>query len=437
MVNPERKKVLILTYYWPPSGGAGVQRWLKFTKYLNEFNYEPLIYTAENPEYPSIDESLFKDIPKNLTVLKTKVWEPYKIYKLFTSQKKGHRINTGFLNSEKKKGLAERISVWIRGNWFIPDARKFWIRPSIKYLTSYLKDHPVDVIVSTGPPHSMHLIGMGLAHQTGIPWVADFRDPWTTIDFYLDLMLSARADRKHQRLETKVVQTASAVTVINKEMKRQFEKMGVNNVNYIPNGFDPDDIPDKNVILDSKFSISHIGSIVPSRNPDNLWQVLSNLVSKDSVFASDLEIKLIGPSDWSVNRSIEKAGLDEYLNLIDYLPHQDAVEELTRSQVLLLLINQTPNAKGILTGKFFEYMSSGRPILAIGPVDGEVAEILNETRAGQIVGFNDQDTLEKQILEYYNKFRNKTLVTDSGNIDLYSRRSLTGKMVELFNELLQ
>jgi len=437
MVNPNRKKVLILTYYWPPSGGAGVQRWLKFTKYLREFNYEPLIYTAENPEYPSIDESLFRDIPENLTILKTKVWEPYKIYKLFTSQKKGHRINTGFLNSEKKKGLAERISVWIRGNLFIPDARRFWIKPSIRYLTSYLKDHPIDIIVSTGPPHSMHLIGMGLANQTGIPWIADFRDPWTKIDFYLDLMLSARADRKHHELETKVVQSASAVTVINKDMKHQFEKMGVNKIYYIPNGFDPDDIPNKNVLLDTKFSISHIGSIVPSRNPDNLWQVLSGLVSENSGFAGDLEIKLIGSSDLSVYRSIEKAGLGGYLNSVDYLPHKDAVESLTRSQVLLLLINQTPNAKGILTGKFFEYMSSGRPILAIGPVDGEVAGILNETRTGQIVGFNDRDELEKHILDYYKNFRNKTLVTDSGNIGLYSRKNLTGNMAELFNELLQ
>jgi len=437
MVNPKHKKVLILTYYWPPSGGAGVQRWLKFTKYLREFNYEPIIYTAENPEYPSIDESLFKDIPENLTVLKTKVWEPYKLYKVVTSQKQEHRINAGFLNSEKKKGLADKISVWIRGNWFIPDARKFWIKPSIKYLTNFLKDNPVDIIVSTGPPHSMHLIGMGLAHQTGIPWIADLRDPWTTIDFYLDLMLSARADRKHHRLEREVIQSANAVTVINKEMKRQFEKMGKNNINYIPNGFDPDDIPNKKILLDTKFSISHIGSIVPSRNPENLWQVLSGLVSEDSGFASDLEIKLIGPTDWSVNRSIEKAGLGGYLNSVDYLPHRDAVESLTRSQVLLLLINQTPNARGILTGKFFEYLSSGRPILAIGPVDGEAAEILNETRTGKIVGFNDRDKLEKHILDYYKNFRNKTLVTDSGNIDLYSRKSLTGKMGELFNELLQ
>ncbi len=446
MGAPQRKKVLVITYYWPPSGGAGVQRWLKFTKYLREFNYEPVIYTAENPEYPSFDESLYKDIPENLTVLRTRVWEPYKLYKWFTFQKKGYRINTGFLNEDKKKGLAEKISVWIRGNWFIPDARKFWIKPSVRYLSRYLKNNPVDVIVSTGPPHSLHLIALKVAGKFKLPWMADFRDPWTKIDFYQDLRLSKRSDRKHHRLEKQVINSADAITVINRDMKEQFEEMGAGNIHLISNGFDPEDFthtyknasgydgaePVKN---GEKFTLCHIGTIVPSRNPESLWTVLSSLVGENKDFASDLEIKLIGASDFSVTRSINENKLGEWVKVIDYLPHKDVISILKSSQVLLLLINNTPNAKGILTGKFFEYMNSGRPILAIGPVGGEVDQVIKETQTGQLIEFDDEENLKKQILEYYNLFKKNDLNTKPKNLENYSRKILTGKIVEVFNKL--
>jgi glycosyltransferase involved in cell wall biosynthesis len=444
MSEPGRKKVLILTYYWPPGGGAGVQRWLKFTKYMREFNYEPVIYTAENPEYPSIDESLYKDVPDNLTVLKTRVWEPYNLYKRFTLKKKGHRINAGFLNKDEKKGPGERISVWIRGNWFIPDARKFWIKPSIRYLIRYLKDHPVSLLVSTGPPHSLHMIACGVAGRMKLPWVADFRDPWTQIDFYQDLLLGPRADRKHRLLERKVLMSANAVTVISNEMKRQFEGMGGNNIRVIPNGFDPDDFDDpvenqdrhSGRSPDPEFSLTHIGTIVPSRNPETLWRVLSELVTENKDLAEHLIIRMVGAIDYSVSRSLEEANLGPWVRTVNYLPHQEAVGLLKSSQVLLLLINNTSNAKGILTGKFFEYMNSGRPILAIGPTDGEAAQILKETGTGKMVDFNDRNNLKNLIFEYFNNYRQGGLNINAKNINKYSRKNLTGSMTELFTELL-
>ena len=208
------KKVLIITYYWPPSGGAGVQRWLKFVKYLRGFGWEPIVYTPENPEAPATDESLLKDIPDNLTVLRTRIWEPYSLYKNFIGQKKGETINAGFLSEKKKPGIAEKISVWIRGNWFIPDARKFWIKPSIIFLSQYLKNNPVHAVVSTGPPHSMHLIALGLKKQLHLPWLADFRDPWTNIDFYDKLMLTKFSNEKHKRMELEVLKNADKVVVV-------------------------------------------------------------------------------------------------------------------------------------------------------------------------------------------------------------------------------
>ena len=214
------KKALIISYYWPPSGGAGVQRWLKFVKYLRDFGWEPVVFCPENPEYPETDTSLFKDVPPGLEVLKLPIWEPYQAYKKLLGQKKEDKINAAFLSETKKNKTLEAISIWIRGNFFIPDARKFWISPAVKFLRRYLEKHSADVIISTGPPHSTHLIAMALATGSGIPWLADFRDPWTNIDFYKFLKLSSWADHRHHKLEMEVLQKANAVSVIRSEERR-------------------------------------------------------------------------------------------------------------------------------------------------------------------------------------------------------------------------
>jgi len=217
------KKALIITYYWPPGGGAGVQRWLKFVKYLREFGWEPVIYTPENGEMPVIDSSLEKDVPDGVTVIRRPIWEPYSLYKKFVGAGKDEKINTGFLTEKKRPGLAEKLSVWMRGNLFIPDARKYWIKPSVKFLRSYLKKNPVDVIISTGPPHSMHMIALPLSRELNVPWVADFRDPWTNIDYYKDLKLTKSADRKHHQMEKEVVTGATGIVVVGQRMKEEFE----------------------------------------------------------------------------------------------------------------------------------------------------------------------------------------------------------------------
>ncbi len=442
MSGPGLKKVLILTYYWPPGGGAGVQRWLKFTKYMREFKYEPVIYTAENPEYPSIDESLFKDLPDNLTVLKTRVWEPYKLYKWFTFQKKGHKINTAFLNEKRKQGLTEKLAIWIRGNLFIPDARRFWIKPSVKYLTRYLSENPVDLIVSTGTPHSLHLIALRISRRLGIPWVADFRDPWTKIYYQQSLMVGRLAGRRHQKLEQSVLRNAHAVTVVSQDMKRQFEEMGAPDVRLIPNGFDPEDFMDPAgdqapVVLDQYFSITHIGTLFPLRNPMNLWKALSELVSEHKDLGKDLKINLAGAMDYAVSKSIDEANLGDRVNRLGNVPFQEAINLMKRSRLLLLLIMNTPEARGILTGKLFEYMNAGRPILAIGPTDGEVGHVLKETLTGHIVEYQNKEAIKKQILDFYVQYREGTLKVTPTNIEKYSRKNLTAEMTDLFNEILQ
>ncbi len=433
------KKVLIITYYWPPSGGAGVQRWLKFVKYLKQFEWEPIVYTVENGEMPEIDHSLEKDIPSGTTILKQPIWEPYQAYKTLIGQKKSEKINAAFLNeSKKKKSILNDLAIWVRGNLFIPDARKFWIKPSIAYLTEYLKSNKVDAIISSGPPHSMHLIAKGLKKKfPQLKWIADFRDPWTNIDFYKDLKLSAMADRKHKQLEKEVLSMADRVISVGKTMSD--ELCAINNIpaqntkfSVICNGYDEEDLQQGHVIKDQKFSIAHIGTLVKSRNPEGLWQVLSDLTKTNHAFQDLLEIKLVGKLDISVVESLEKYGLMPYVRKIEYLPHNEVIIEQQRSKVNLLLVNNTPNAKGILTGKFFEYLSAGAPILAIGPTNGDLAEILNETKAGYISDFNDRENLKKNILLL---FENATPERDTEAIKKYSRRNLTKKLTEILNEL--
>ncbi|KPK81466.1 MAG: glycosyl transferase family 1 [Bacteroides sp. SM23_62_1] len=429
-----RKKALIITYYWPPSGGSAVQRWVKFVKYLKDFNWEPVVYTPSNPHYPVMDSSFTNDIPGDIIILRNKIWEPYKLFKWFTGRGKNENLITGFTYETKKSRFRDAISNWLRSNFFIPDARKFWIRPSVKYLTRYLLENPADVLITTGPPHSMHLIGLGIKKQLNIKWVADFRDPWTKIDFYSELLLTKYADKKHHTLEKAVIKQADQIIVVSETMKKDFINSGGKNIVVIPNGFDEDDFPDDPVETDQKFSIVYTGVLNQARNPKSLWEVFAEVISENKYFAKSLEIKLIGNIDHSILKNLDEYKLSDFVQKFDFLPHDRVIQYQRKAQVLLLPINNTPNAKGIITGKIFEYLAARRPILAIGPTDGDVADILAETQAGVISDFNDTVILKKNILHYYDQFLKKNLEIPTAFLDKYSRRELSKKLGQILNQ---
>lgn len=430
------RKVLIISYYWPPSGGAGVQRWLKFTKYLGEYGWTPVIYTPENPEMPSHDDSLAKNIPQGTAVVKQPITEPYDLYKKFIGQKKGEKINTGFLAESDKPRKREKMARWLRGNFFIPDARKFWIKPSIKFLKKYLKDHPVDAIVSTGPPHSMHLIAKGVHKTTGIPWLADFRDPWTRIDFYEELLLSKRAHRKHCKLEKSVLETATQVVAVGDLVLEEFREIAnIPHIECITNGYDEDDFAGIEVPLDSKFSLAHIGSFSPARNPGVFWQVVKDLCDEVEGFREDFSMKLVGKIDISVSKDIEKYGLNDLIDIRPYMPHSEVIKEQMASQILLLVVNNTRYAKSIIPGKLFEYLRSRRPILMLGPTEGDVARIIEETNTGASSDHGDYDSLKSIILDYYEKFNAGHLDVSAENVEYYSRKNLTARMAALLDKI--
>jgi len=429
------KRVLIITYYWPPSGGAGVQRWLKFVKYLRNYGWEPVVFTVENPEAPALDYSLEKDIPEGLEVIRQPIWEPYSFYRKFVGIKKDEKISAGFLSESKQPGFTQKVSVWLRGNLFIPDARKFWIKPSIKFLSDYLQKNPVEAIVSTGPPHSTHLIALGVKERIGIPWLADFRDPWTKIDFYDQLMLTALADRHHRKLEQKVLKAADCIVTVSRNWAKDFAGLGAPHTKVITNGFDPEDFPEVNHEKPATFLLTHIGSLNRDRNPEFLWKVLGEKAGNDENFRKLLRIRFIGKTDFSVFESLERHGLSACSEKTDYVPHDEALRLSAGSAVLLLLINDTPNSLGIIPGKVFEYLATRRPILCIGPLAGDSAHIVTETNSGHVVNFGDEPGLSTAIGELFSRYLNNEQPQSIAAIEQYSRKQLTGDIAHLLDEI--
>jgi glycosyltransferase involved in cell wall biosynthesis len=421
------KKALIITYYWPPAGGSGVQRWLKFVKYFRDFNIEPVVYTVDNPDYPIVDISLKNDIPKDIEILKQPIWEPNNLLSFFGKKK---NESAGFLNPNPN--FIGKIAQYIRANYFIPDARKFWVKPSVNYLKKYLLKNNIDVIITTGPPHSLHLIGLQLKQQLGIKWISDFRDPWAEIDYFHQLPLSKKSIQKHYDLEQQVLKFSDAVIVVGKTMKDNYEKFQ-KNIFVVTNGFDGE--VTQEVKLDSKFTITHIGLMNADRNPKILWEVLSEIKEENSEFSSDFQLKLIGKVDTSVKNDILNYGLSNNIQLIDYVPHKEVVEYQKKSQILLLIVNNVPSAKGIITGKIFEYLMAKRPILAIAPKNGDLAEILNNSKAGTVVEFNDKNAFKKSILQLYSHFKDGELMVNSNNLNQYHRKELTKKVSEIIVEI--
>lgn len=429
----EQKKILIITYYWPPAGGPGVQRWLKFAKYLPEFGWKPVIYTPENPSYPLLDETLMKDVPEDIEIVRTKIWEPYQLAeKLNKSNKK---FKAGQFDVGKNQSWKSKLSIWVRGNFFIPDARIFWVKPSIQFLEKYIQENNIDTIVTSGPPHSLHLIGLGLKDKfPNLKWIADFRDPWTEISYYKHLKLTKSSDKKHRQLESAVFKNADITLATSYTDAENFRKAGANSV-CITNGFDESDsdkpkIQTENMLKD-KFTLSYIGVLEQLRNPENLWKVLDELVKENTDFANHFSLKFVGRIDDKILNFIESSSLKNHIMNLGYLAHGKAVEEMQNSEILLITNFPNESSKGIIPGKIFEYLASGKQILSFGPDQADVSKILNETQAGKHFSYSDSETVKKFILEKFDLWKKGQLSENAQHIEQFSRKNLTKQLSEI------
>lgn len=421
------KRALIITYYWPPAGGPGVQRWLKFVKYFREFGVEPIVYAPENPNYPLVDANFSSEIPSDIEIIKQPITEPYRFAKLF-SKNKTKQISSGII-SKKEISTMEKLMLYVRGNFFIPDARVGWVKPSVAFLSKYIAENPVDVVITTGPPHSLHLIGMHLQKDLSVKWIADFRDPWTTIHYHKSLRLNRSSERKHKELEATVLKLADVITVTSPTTKKEFEMITETPIAVITNGFDISEKIDFE--LDSRFSISHIGSLLSERNPEVLWKVLDEICKKNASFKNDLQLKFAGAVSEEVKKSLENFHLISNCEFLGYVSHSEALKLQHKSQVLLLVEINSAETRAIIPGKLFEYLSAKRPIIALGPKESDIEEIIIETKSGKFFSYWDDDELKAEILELYGKFKKGDLSIASEGIEKYSRRELTKQMAAL------
>ena len=425
------KRVLVVTYYWPPSGGSGVQRWVKFSKYLVGEGWQCVVCTPENPDLIAVDDTLGAEIPPEVEVLRRPIVEPYEAYRKLLGRKKGQEVTP--INSGGKS-LKEKLSLYVRGNLFVPDPRVWWVRPTTRFLLKYLREHPVDVIVTTGPPQSMHLIGQRLASATGIPWIPDFRDPWTKMYYLKHLPLTKCTWRRLEKMEQSVIDEASAVLTVTPLVQEFYAEKTKTPVAMITNGYDEEDFAYE-AKPDDFFNVTHTGLFAKDGNPLVLWKVLGEMASRDASFREKLRLRLAGKTDPEVLRAIAEAGLAENVVNLGYCAHADAVREQKSATILILPLRHDPDYRIILPGKLFEYLASRRPMLGVGQSDGAMARVVADCAAGQVCDWEDEDGMRKFIGDAWAAFVAAGVPQTAGDISAFTRRATAHSLAALLDKV--
>ncbi len=402
------RRVLILSYYFPPSGGAGVQRTLKFTKYLPDFNWQPVVLTVREGAYPARDASLWNDVPASAAVHRTASWDPYRLYARWTGQSGDDAVVQGSVEG-KEDSWKTRLAQWIRANVVLPDARVGWVPFAVRRGRQLLASGEIDAMLTTGPPHSTHLAGAALQWWTGTPWVADFRDPWTDINYYQELPHTRWAQAADAALERMVLRRADAVATVSPTWRDLLASKvadaapGAADERFyvVQNGFDEDDIPASPPSLGTTdtFDLTHVGSLYASRNPTALWRALARLRAETDNLR--LRMRLVGTVDPNVRRALAAHDLTDRTEHVPYVSHEEAVAYMQRAGLLVLSIESFAAAAGMMTGKIYEYLAAGRPVVGVGPPEGDAAALLDKTGGGRLFGWDDEDGLRRYIRAHY------------------------------------
>lgn len=420
------KKILVITYYWPPSGGAGVQRWLKFTRYLPEYGVQPVVLTVDPAQasYAQLDETLEAEIDPQTEVHRTKTFELYNLYMQLTGKKE---IPYGGFANETRESFVQRLAKMVRGNFFIPDPRKGWNRYAYRKAVELIREHGIDTVVTTSPPHSTQLIGLKLKQKLGIRWIADLRDPWTDIYYYSELYHSFFARHIDRRLELKVLQQADRIITVSQDVKRIFaEKLPASEAGkfaVIPNGYDEEDFQQEIQPDTDRFVITYTGTISAMYDIDGFLAALAALPASQ---LATIKLRFVGKIPPSIVEKIRQAVPDLELELAGYVDHRRSVGYLLQSSMQLLVIPKVDNNKGIITGKFFEYLASGRPVLAIGPKGGDLDDLMQKTDCGQLFSYDDDQGIKSMIT----RWQDSQLEIRNQQRAQYSRRELARELVE-------
>lgn len=425
-------KVLIVTYYWPPFGTSGVQRWLKFVKYLPQFGYQPFVFTPENPSLDTRDESLLADVPPEAEVIKLPIWEPYGLFQSLQRWGGGKTVRSADFVASGKRSWLGRVAAFVRGNLLIPDARIFWIKPSVTFLHDFLTSNAITHVITTGPPHSMHLIGLKLKQKNpSLRWLADFRDPWSEWDLLDTLSLTRWARKRHQRLEREVLQKADEVITIAPYHQKRLEALGGRPVRLITNGFDTDDFDSIVHQRTDRFTLRHIGVVDELRDPWPILEACRQLALANEAFRKSVLVEFIG----NVNsRFQERVMSDDVLRtlvaFVPHLPHREVLQRYGTTDVQLLVLAHTSIAPGNLPGKFFEYLASGNFILGIGPEEGDAARMLKDVGRGVIIDRSGGERINHALLTLFESWQSGAALPARAP-EQFSRKALTSQLVHL------
>ena len=427
--------ILIIAYYWPPAGGSGVQRWLYMANHLADIPGNNVsVFVPDTQDYQVLDPTLSADISPKLTIIKRPIWDPAHFYNKVAGEK--NKIGIGMSTASKQKSFIQKMGLWFRANVFIPDSRVFWVKPSYKFLKKYIEQNNIDVIVTTGPPHSIHLIGLKLKKyfDKKIIWVADFRDPWSEI-YYIEVLKPPQlALNKIKKYEYKTLTNADIITVTANDLANKFKKISNNiNIQVIENGYEKIFFEkDVLTIAPSEFNIVHLGVLSPPRNPSNLWKALDEIKKQNKEFSNISEIKLIGNIDGSIIEEIKKNDLQDITQILPPVSHQESIKYQMDAAILLLIIENASSAKSIIPGKIFEYLAAGRPILGIGPTDGEVSMILGNSEYAKMIEWDDLQGIKDFILNIYKKYNDgDKLIIDYPQKEVYNRENLAKKFYNI------
>lgn len=429
------KKVLIIAYYWPPSGGSGVQRWLKFVKYLPQWEWEPFVFTPENPSFAIRDESLLKDVPMEAEVIRFPIWEPYEsFFKLGQIFKQKKSTKPTDLVSTKNKSVFQKVVTFIRANFFIPDPRVFWVRPSVKFLNDFLRDNDIKIIITTGPPHSVHLIGLNLKKKnSSLRWLADFRDPWSEWGLLDSLNVSPFARRIHKRLEAKVLERADKIITITPFYVRRFEALSRRKVSLLTNGYDEDDFGSLEIHRTEKFIMRHVGIINEKCDPRPFMSVIQKLLTSDSEFKANVHIDFVGEVHSQFKEFVSASPkLSSVTTFTSSIPHKSLISLYGKSSLLLVILTGYKDAEGYMPGKLFEYLATRLPVLGVGPSRGDAAQLLAETGAGEMIDSSDEDGIKSKIMEFFVAWKNGVSKSQQHGVEKYSRKNITRDLIELF-----
>ena len=426
----KNKRLLIIAYYWPPFSGVAGHRWLHMTNYLEKIGYEVHVLIPDQAGYSTTDRNLNEFVSPSIKVTKTKNFEIRNILSKFRKYEDSSKLDSLFSKEKKSLSMIEKALLWTRGNIFIPDARITWYLRSRKCVRNYITDNNINVLITTGTPHSVHLFGLFVLRKQKIKWIADFRDPWTTIEYHDEMFLSSFAKKKHLKLEHEVLVNADAVTTVSKSWAQDFKRIGANNVNVVLNGYEEEAFKDVHARTFDNFVICHSGTLNDDRIPENLLKVISLLKEKNRT----IELHLYGNVCVQMEGLIRQYALEEEVKVFKPVEHSKILEIMQQCTMLLLLINKNEkNSQGRIPAKLFEYIRSRKPILLIGDTAGDAADILEEESLGQGFEYSDENSLFEFLLKKYDQRLNMEEERIDVDYAKFSREAMSNK----FSEVIQ